>query len=50
MKCMGMAFSGTTFVIFDNVRVPVENLIGQEDKGFKYIVVNFNHERLLMAV
>jgi alkylation response protein AidB-like acyl-CoA dehydrogenase len=26
-------------------QVPVENLIGKENKGFKYIMNNFNHER-----
>jgi alkylation response protein AidB-like acyl-CoA dehydrogenase len=36
-------------IVFENVQVPVENLIGNEGKGFNYIVVNFNHERLLMA-
>jgi alkylation response protein AidB-like acyl-CoA dehydrogenase len=49
MKCQGMAYSGTSFVVFENVKVPVENLIGKEGQGFNYIVVNFNHERLLMA-
>ncbi len=38
--------SGTTFIIFDNVKVPKENLIGEEDNGFKYIMINFNRERL----
>ena len=34
MKCSGMWSSGTTFITFDDVRVPVENLIGEEGKGF----------------
>jgi alkylation response protein AidB-like acyl-CoA dehydrogenase len=37
--------SGTAFVTFENVMVPVENLIGDEGMGFLYIVRNFNHER-----
>jgi len=45
MKCMGAWASGTTFVTFDDVKVPVENLIGEENQGFKYIMFNFNHER-----
>ena len=45
MDCMGVWASGTTFVTFDEVRVPVENLIGNENEGFKYIMHNFNHER-----
>lgn len=39
----------TTFVTLEDVRVPVENLIGEENKGFKYIMVNFNHERFVIA-
>jgi alkylation response protein AidB-like acyl-CoA dehydrogenase len=38
MKMQGAWGSGTTFVTFDNVRVPVENLIGKENNGFKYIM------------
>lgn len=41
--------SGTTFIVFEDVKVPVENLIGKEGEGFKYIMVNFNHERLNLA-
>lgn len=46
MKCGGLWASGTSFLVFENVKVPVENLIGLEGDGFKYIMVNFNHERL----
>lgn len=35
MNCTGMWSSGTSFVIFDNVKVPVENIIGKEGNGFK---------------
>lgn len=45
MNCSGVWCSGTTYVTFENVKVPVENLIGEENKGFKCIMVNFNHER-----
>src|SRR5690606_10180778 len=38
--------SGTTYVLFEDVKVPVENLIGQENQGYKYVMYNFNHERL----
>lgn len=41
--------AGTAFVQFDNVKVPVENLLGEEDKGFLVIMSNFNHERYMMA-
>lgn len=46
MKMTGVWCSGTTFIILENVHVPVENLIGKEGEGFKYTMVNFNHERL----
>jgi len=45
MPCSGMWASGTSYVTFEDVRVPVENLIGEENKGFKCIMYNFNHER-----
>jgi len=45
MKCSGVWPSGTTYVTFEDVRVPVENIIGKENKGFKCIMYNFNHER-----
>jgi len=50
MKCQGVWSSGTTYVEFDDVMVPVENLIGKENEGFKYIMYNFNHERWSTAI
>jgi len=41
--------SDTATLYFDNVRVPVENLIGEENQGFKVIMTNFNSERMFMA-
>jgi alkylation response protein AidB-like acyl-CoA dehydrogenase len=39
----------TTELFFDNLRVPVENLIGEEGKGFGYILDGMNAERILIA-
>jgi acyl-CoA dehydrogenase len=39
----------TTEVFFDNVRVPAENLIGEEGQGFRYILGGMNAERILIA-
>ena len=45
MNCSGAWSSGTTYVTLEDVKVPVENLIGTENNGFKAIMYNFNHER-----
>ncbi|CAK7229399.1 hypothetical protein SEUCBS140593_007229 [Sporothrix eucalyptigena] len=50
MKTSGGTTSGTTFIDLDEVRVPVENLIGKEGAGMKMITANFNHERLAIAI
>ncbi|MEL6226415.1 MAG: acyl-CoA dehydrogenase family protein [Pseudomonadota bacterium] len=39
----------TTEVFFDDVRVPAENLIGEEGRGFRYILSGMNAERVLIA-
>lgn len=39
----------TTELFFDNLEVPAENLIGQEGRGFKYILDGMNAERILIA-
>ncbi|CAG8294750.1 unnamed protein product [Penicillium salamii] len=49
MHNSGVNASGSTFIEFDEVRVPVANLLGQENKGFPLIMSNFNPERLALA-
>ncbi|MFO1090065.1 MAG: acyl-CoA dehydrogenase family protein [Hyphomicrobiales bacterium] len=39
----------TTEVFFDNLKVPAANLIGEEGKGFRYILSGMNAERILIA-
>jgi alkylation response protein AidB-like acyl-CoA dehydrogenase len=39
----------TTELFFDNLEVPVENLVGEEGKGFRYILDGMNAERILIA-
>ena len=47
---MGWLASDTATLYFDDVRVPVENLITEENAGFSAIVNNFNAERIDLAV
>ena len=49
MYVSGHATSGTTFIELDNVKVPVENLVGKEGQGMRYFMTNFNHERLVIT-
>ena len=39
----------TTEVFFDNLEVPAENLVGEEGRGFRYILDGMNAERILIA-
>ena len=39
----------TTELFFDSLEVPVENLVGEEGKGFRYILDGMNAERILIA-
>lgn len=50
LKVQGQISAGTTFIELDDVEVPIENLIGEEGKGMNYIMTNFNHERLSIAI
>lgn len=47
---LGWRASDTAEIAFDNVEIPSENLLGEEGKGFPYIMQHFALERLLMGV
>lgn len=50
LKVGGQLSAGTTYIELDDVEVPVENLVGNEGLGMMYIMTNFNHERLIIAI
>jgi acyl-CoA dehydrogenase len=49
LKKMGWWASDTATLHFDEVRVPVANLIGEEGSAFRTIMLNFNDERIALA-
>ncbi len=44
-----MMNNATSELVFDGLRVPAENLIGEEGEGFRYIIDGMNAERILIA-
>jgi acyl-CoA dehydrogenase len=50
LRKMGWHASDTAHITFDDVFVPEENLLGEENAGFYLIMANFQWERLLMAL
>ncbi len=47
---LGWHASDTALITFDDVFVPAENRLGEENRGFGLIMANFQWERLLMAL
>jgi len=47
---LGWRASDTAEIAFDNVTIPANNLMGEEGKGFPYIMQHFSLERLVMGV
>jgi hypothetical protein len=47
---LGWKASDTAEIAFDNVVIPAENLMGEEGKGFQYIMNHFALERLVMGI
>ena len=47
---IGMHSADTAELIFEDVKVPVENLLGEEGKGFYYLMEKLQQERLVVAL
>ena len=45
MKTSYSTAAGTAYVTFENVHVPYENTLGDDNGGLQVILSNFNHER-----
>ncbi|CAG2154970.1 Acyl-CoA dehydrogenase [Cupriavidus yeoncheonensis] len=50
LEKIGQPGADTAELFFDNVRVPVENLLGEENMGFSYLMQELPQERLLIAL
>jgi len=50
LKKVGMKAQDTSELFFDNVKVPVENLLGGENQGFIYLMQELPWERLQIAI
>ncbi|MEM7346006.1 MAG: acyl-CoA dehydrogenase family protein [Chloroflexota bacterium] len=50
LEKVGLHAQDTAELFFSNVKVPVENLLGEEGKGFRYLMHNLPQERLSIAV
>jgi len=50
LEKLGMHAQDTSELFFDNVRVPVGNLLGEENQGFRYLISQLPQERLMIAL
>ncbi len=50
LKKVGLKAQDTSELFFDNVKVPVENLLGRENEGFIYLMQELPWERLQIAI
>lgn len=50
LKKMGLHSQDTAELIFEDVKVPVVNLLGEEGKGFYYLMEKLQQERLIVAI
>jgi alkylation response protein AidB-like acyl-CoA dehydrogenase len=47
--CQGNACAGTAYVMMENVKVPVKNIVGKLNKGFKVIWPNATRKMILRS-
>ncbi|KAL1477622.1 hypothetical protein MTO96_017087 [Rhipicephalus appendiculatus] len=50
IKKLGQRCSDTAQIFFEDVRVPAKNIVGEEGKGFIYQMLQFQEERLVVAI
>ena len=50
LEKIGLMAQDTSELFFDNVKVPVDNLLGEENQGFQYLMHELAQERLVVAV
>jgi acyl-CoA dehydrogenase len=50
LEKMGQHVGDTAELFFDDCRVPVSHLLGEEGKGFEYLMLNLQRERLMIAI
>jgi alkylation response protein AidB-like acyl-CoA dehydrogenase len=50
LEKIGLHAQDTAELFFDNVRVPLANLLGEEGRGFRYLMSNLPQERLTIAI
>ncbi|MBI2339024.1 MAG: acyl-CoA dehydrogenase family protein [Deltaproteobacteria bacterium] len=50
LEKIGLHAQDTSELFFQDCRVPVENLLGREGEGFKYLMQNLQQERLVLAI
>ncbi|MEO3470577.1 acyl-CoA dehydrogenase family protein [Roseomonas sp. CAU 1739] len=50
LEKIGMHAADTSELFFDDVRVPADNLLGEENAGFSYLIRNLPQERLVIAI
>ncbi|KAJ3334550.1 hypothetical protein HDU93_007760 [Gonapodya sp. JEL0774] len=50
IEVSGGVMGGTSYVTFEDVKVPVDMIIGEVNKGLRALMTNFNHERILICI